>query len=219
MFNKFTSAVACSALALVVALDAQQPSPRQLAEERAQAELDAPKLADVLELKPGMVVADVGAGGGAITVVLGRWLGTGRVIATDLGAENLATIREYAAREGLRNVTVIEGAAASTNLPSACCDAIFLRHVYHHITDVDPFNKSLLASLRPGGRLAIIDFEARKGSQVPDGVRANREGHGIPPAVVIAEGSAAGLTYVKTIENWPPGDKDPAYFLVLFRKP
>lgn len=218
MFDKFTSTFACAALA-VVSLYAQEPSARQIAEERAQAELDAPKLADVLELKPGMIVADVGAGGGAMTVVLGRWLATGRVFATDIGAQNLATIRDYAAREGLRNVTVIEGAAASTNLPADCCDAIFLRHVYHHITDVESFNKSLHTSLKPGGRLAIIDFVARKGSQVPAGVLASREGHGIPPAVVTVEGAASGLTHVKTIENWPPGDKDPAYFLVLFRKP
>ena len=219
MRNTRTWPIVCAAVAVVVSLHAQQPSDRQLAEERRQAELDAPKLADVLELKPGMIVADVGAGGGAMAVVLGRWLETGRVIATDIGEQNLATIREYAAREGLRNITVLEGAGASTNLPAACCDAIFLRHVYHHITDVEPFNRSLHASLRPGGRLAIIDFIARKGSQVPDGVRANREGHGIPPAVVIAEGIASGLTHVKTIHNWPPGDKDPAYFLVLFRKP
>ena len=217
MLGKFATIVACAALSVVGSLNAQQPSAGQLAEERRQAELDAPKLAQVLELKPGMIVADVGAGGGAMTVVLGRWLQTGRVIATDLGVENLATIRDSAAREGLRNVTVIEGATASTNLPAACCDAIFLRHVCHHITDVEPFNKSLHASLKPGGRLAIIDFVARKGSQVPDGVRANREGHGIPSAVVIAEGIASGLTHVKTIENWPPGDKDPAYYHLTVR--
>jgi hypothetical protein len=56
-------------------------------------------------------------------------------------------------------VTVIEGAAASANLPAACCDAIFLRHVYHHLGDYGAFNKSLQSALKPGGRLAIIDFE------------------------------------------------------------
>ncbi len=46
--------------------------------------MDAPLLAEVLELKPGMTVADVGSGGGAMTVVLGKWLGPGRVFATDI---------------------------------------------------------------------------------------------------------------------------------------
>jgi precorrin-6B methylase 2 len=219
MFHKRTFTLTVAVLAIVGSLEAQEPSARQTAQERAQAELDAPKLADVLELEPSMTVADVGTGDGAMTVVLGRWLKSGRVLATELGAPQLARIRDYARREGLNNVTVIEGAAASTNLPAACCDAIFLRHVYHHITDVESFNRSLYASLKPGGRLAIIDFVARKGSQIPAGVSANREGHGIPPAFVIAEGSAACLTHVRTIDNWPPGDRDPSYFLVLFRKP
>ena len=200
-------------------LVAQGPSAQQIASERAQAELDAPKLAQVLELKPGMTVADIGAGFGAMTVVLGKWIGSGHVFATDIADLQLRTIREYAEREGLNNVTVLEGAAASTNLPAACCDAIFLRHVYHHIGEVDAFTKSLHASLKPGGRLAIIDFEARKGSALPEGVPANRGGHGIPPAVVISEVTVPGLAHATTIDAWPPGDKDPTYFLVLFRKP
>jgi len=219
MITRIKFALAVAALAFAGALEAQEPSAQQVAQERAQAELDAPKLADVLELKPGMTVADVGAGGGAMTVVLGKWIGSGHVLATDIGARQLAMIREYVTREGLSNVTVIEGASASTNLPAGCCDAVFLRHVYHHISDVEPFNKSLYASLKPGGRLAIIDFRPDKGSKVPDGVPANREGHGIPPSIVIAEVSAPGLTPVNTIDHWPPGDKNPAGFLVLFRKP
>ena len=197
---------------------AQEQDAREMAQERAQAELDAPKIVDVLELKPGMTVADVGSGGGAMTVVLGKWIGPGRVFATDITAHALRWTREYVKKEGLTNVTVIEGAAAATNLPDACCDALLLRHVYHHITEVDAFNKSLLASLKPGGRLAIIDFVPDKGSPLPRGVPANRVGHGIPPAVVIEEMKAAGFNYERTIDKWPPGDKVQPGFLTLFRK-
>jgi len=219
MIKKLTFTVICAALAIVGTQGAQDPDAQQVRQERAQAELDAPKLVEQLELKPGMTVADIGAGFGAMTVVLGKWIGPGHVFATDIGARQLSVIRDYVKREGLNNVTVLEGAAASTNLPVACCDAVFLRHVYHHVKEIEPFNKSLLASLKPGGRLAIMDFVPSKGSQIPEGVPANREGHGIPIAVVIAEVSAPGFTYVKTIDNWPPGDKNPAGFLVLFRKP
>ena len=192
---------------------AQPPDARQIAQERKSAEQDAPKLVEVLELKPGMTVADVGSGGGAMAVVLGHWIGSGRVLATDVTESALRATREYVNKEGLTNVTVIEGAAAATNLPPACCEAIFLRNVYHHITEIDAFNESLFDSLKPGGRLAIIDFVPRKGSPLPEGVPANREGHGIPPAVVIEEIKKAGLTYLRTIEKF-----DGVAFLTLFTK-
>ncbi len=218
MISKLTFAVVVTVLGIVGAVDGQGPSEQQVRIERAQAEREVPQLAEVLELKPGMTVADVGAGGGAITVVLGKWIGSGRVFATDIGAPQLQLIRDYVMREGLGNVTVVEGRATSTNLPDGCCDAIFLRDVYHHLSDPEPFNKSLLASLKPGGRLAVIDFVPDQGSKPPAGVPANREGHGITPRLVISEVAAAGLTHSSTIEGWPPGDRNPL-FLVLFRKP
>ncbi len=212
------AAVVTIALALAPAAYAQEPDARQIAQERRDAEAEAPQLADALGLKPGMAVGDIGTGGGAMAVVLGKWLGAGRVYATDIAERSLQTTREYAKKEGLANVTVIAGGADRTNLPAECCDALFLRNVYHHVTEIQAFNKSLLASLKPGGRLAIIDFTARKGSPLPGGVPANRGGHGIPPAVVIEEMKAAGFTHVRTIDSWPPDRKDGSVFLTLFMK-
>jgi ubiquinone/menaquinone biosynthesis C-methylase UbiE len=211
--------LAFAALVFASPARAQEPDARQIAQEREQAELDAPKLIEQLGLKPGMTVADVGTGGGAMAVVLGKWIGSGRVFATDITERALRTTREYAKKEGLTNVAVIEGGAATTNLPEGCCDAVFLRHVYHHITEIAAFNKNLLSSLKPGGRLAIIDFVGRKGSELPAGVPANRGGHGIPTQVVIEEMTAAGFKHVRTIDAWPPGDKSPAGHLTLFIKP
>jgi SAM-dependent methyltransferase len=218
MSRQFRFVPILAVLLAVAAVRAQEPDARQIAQERKQAESDLPHLVEALELKPGMTVADVGSGGGAVTVVLGKWNATGRVFATDITERGLRLTREYAKREGLTNVTVIEGAAGATNLPDACCDAIFMRDVYHHITDVPSFNKSLMASLKPGGRLAIIDFRPDKGSKLPAGVPANREGHGILPPIVESELTGAGFTHVKTVDKWPPDDKNPL-FLVLFRKP
>jgi ubiquinone/menaquinone biosynthesis C-methylase UbiE len=59
---------------------------RQVAQERRQAEFEAPQLAEVLGLEPGMTVADIGTGGGAMAIVLGRLVGSGRVYATDIAA-------------------------------------------------------------------------------------------------------------------------------------
>lgn len=209
----FTLAVA------VAATTAQQfPEPGQVKQERARAELEVPYLVDVLALKPGMTVADVGAGFGAHTVVLGKWIGDGKVLATDVGQRQLTVIREYVAKEGLKNVTVLEGGATATNLPADCCDAIFMRDVYHHITAVDAFTKSLFASVKRGGRLAIIDFVPQPGSKLPAGVPENRGGHGVPTAVVENELKAAGFRHLQTVDRWPQGNPKEDLFLVLFAK-
>lgn len=201
-------------------LFAQQfPEPGQVKQERARAELEVPFLVEVLNVKPGMTVADVGAGFGAHTVVLGKWIGAGKVFATDVGQRQLTVIREYVETEGLKNVTVLEGGTAATNLPPACCDAIFMRDVYHHITAVEGFTGSLFASVKPGGRLAILDFIPQPGSKLPAGVPENRGGHGIPTAVVENELKAAGFRHLRTVDRWPQGDVKRDLFLVLFEKP
>lgn len=210
-------AVIVAAALVAASVHAQEPDARQVSQERSRAGREVPPLVEVLSIEPGMTVADVGAGFGAMTVVLGKWIGQGHVFATDIRERQLAVIRDYAAREGLKNVTVLEGAAAATNLPPECCDAIFMRDVYHHITAVEAFNKSLVASLKPGGRLAIIDFVPEPRSRLPEGVPGNRGGHGVSPAIVVEELTAAGFTHVRTIDKWPPDDRDPL-FLVLFRK-
>jgi SAM-dependent methyltransferase len=192
---------------------------RQVVQERRDAEFEAPQLAEVLGLKPGMTVADIGTGGGAMAMVLGRLVGTsGRVYATDLTQRSLTLTRAYAMKEGLTNITVIEGGAASTNLPDECCDALFLRNVYHHVGEPAAFNKSLYATAKPGARLAIIDAPPAKKSELPAGVPANRGGHGVPASVVLDELTAAGFVHVRTIQGWPPGDKYPTVFLALFEK-
>ena len=113
-----------------------------------------------------MTIADVGAGTGAMSIVFAKRLApAGRIFSTDLSESAVRVLRDAVTREGVSNMTVIQGAPSSTNLPDACCDAIFMRDVYHHIVDVAAFNRSLLAALKPGGRLAIIDFEPRKGSR------------------------------------------------------
>lgn len=202
------------------ALLAQEPDAAQIRQERAQAEREAPQIMDVLGIKPGMTIADVGSGGGAMTVVIGRLIGDGKVFATDITEHALRHTREYVVKEGLKNVTVLEGARASTNLPAGCCDALFMRDVYHHILadSLDAFNKSVIASLKPGGRLAIIDFVPSPGSKLFPGVPENRGGHGVPIAVVEEELKAAGLVHVRTMPKFPEDDKYPL-FLVLFRKP
>jgi predicted methyltransferase len=187
-------------------------------EQLKSAEIEVPRLVQMLELKPGMTVADVGAGFGAWTMAFSRWIGpAGRVYASDIGAAQLTALRESVQRERLNNVTVIEAGVNTTNLPPLCCDAILIRDAYHHFTSPDDIVKSLAASLKPGGRLAVVDFPPRPNSEVPAGVRANRRGHGVPPEIVQQEVGAA-LMHVRTVSDWSPESQPASLFLLLFRK-
>ena len=176
-------------------------------QEREQAAREVPQLAELLALKPGMIVADVGAGGGAMSVAMARWLGPkGRVYATDIGAAQLAEIRARVTEDAVSNVVVLEGGASSTNLPNDCCDAIFLRDVYHHLTRPHEFDASLLAASSQAAALPSWISRRSRARAVPAGVPADRGGHGIPASVVVAEVTRAGFRHLTTMTRWPPDD-------------
>ena len=212
---RYGTRVVCLALLFSAGVAAQQT---QLTDAQLEAAaLEVPQLVKVLELKPGMTVADVGAGFGAWTMEFAKAVGpSGRVYASDIGTPQLAALREAAKRH--TNVTVVEGAAQTTNLPANCCDAILIRDAYHHLTEPAAIIKSMAAALKQGGRLAVIDFPPRPKSEVPSGVPADRLGHGVPPEVVVREVGAA-LAHVRTIGTWTPQSQPASLFLVLFRKP
>jgi predicted methyltransferase len=211
--------VACLVLTLPAGPGAQRPA-EAVRQEREQAAREAPQLADLLALKPGMIVADVGAGGGAMSVAMAKWLGpAGRLYATDIGVEQLAEIKAAVAEANVSNVVVLEGAESATNLPSECCEAIFLRDVYHHLTSPHEFDASLLAALKPGGRLAILDFPPEQGSSIPVGVPGDRGGHGILASMILTEVTGAGFRHLRTLSRWPPDDDRSRLFLVMFEKP
>lgn len=174
----------------------------QTAAEKRDAD-DAAKLVEVLKIRPGSTVADIGAGGGALEPAVSRAIGAeGRLYATDISADRLADIRKVIASVSLSNVTVLQGAAADTNLPAACCDAIFMRLVYHHFGDPPAMNASLLRSLKPGGRLAVLEFRPESGVSAVPGKRSEGNSHGVMPATVVEELTAAGFADVHEVP-WP----------------
>ena len=167
---------------------------------------EMPRLREVLKLERSTVVADVGAGKGELTFALAAT--AGQVFATEIDSGRLQRLREAA--RSLGNVTVIESQSASTGLPPNCCDAIVLRRVYHHLTDIPGINASLLRSLRPGGVLAVIDF--------PPPFFLSRGGFGVPADDVVNEVKRSGFELVRRSDDWPGRGPLPSYCLV-FRKP
>ena len=160
------------------------------------------KLVRVLGLVPGKVVGEIGAGDGHLTLHSAKAVSPGgRVHATELAAK-LDTLRRNAAAAGVTNVDVVEARVSSTGLPEGCCDAIFMRDVYHHLTEPRDILKDILRALRPQGRLLIIDFEPRQSLPPVEGVPDNRRGHGIPIGVVAEELKAAGFEIVSQDSAW-----------------
>jgi|SRR5215469_5527457 len=179
-----------------------------------EARQEIPRLAEMMQWKPGFRVADIGAGDGSYSFATEKFVGSsGHVYATEIDSAKLSALHEEVTKRKLTNVTIVESAADDTKLPDACCDAIFLRHVYHHITAPEAFDKNLLRSLKPNGELAIIDFPPDRGLPPVEGVPANRGGHGIPEKIVIDELTAAGFHVKKTVDRWSGKD-----YCVIFGK-
>lgn len=177
---------------------------------------EAARIVEVLELEPGMVVADVGAGDGEWAFELAEVVGAlGKVYATEVESDLVEELREEAADKGFDNVIAVEGDQTTTGLPASCCQAILLRMVYHHFTDPPAMRRALLEALRPGGRIAVIDIVPQSGWGELDGV-PERGGHGIERDDVVAEMLGAGFELVSSHPDWR-GDEEERY-CVVFRK-
>ena len=182
-----------------------------------QTVVEAARIYATLDLRSTSRVADVGAGTGVYSLELARELAPdGYVYATEIDLGRLAAIRMAVSEAGLDNVTTLESGGTKTGLPPSCCDGVFLRRVYHHLTDPIAIAADLLAVLRPGGRLAIIDFEPNRWLSLVSSVQGapeSRTGHGVDPGVVIAELTAAGFVLDARHDDWGAGN----YCLVFIR--
>lgn len=140
----------------------------------------------VLELAPDAVVADVGAGTGYFSVRLATMLPKGKVYAVDVEPDMVKHLAERAKREGRKNMQAVQGAPADAKLPEKA-DLILFVDVHHHIDRREQYFRKLRASLKPGGRVAIIDFRLDSREGPPKAAR-------VAPEKVKAELKAAGYS-------------------------
>lgn len=148
-------------------------------------------------LKPGMVVADIGAGTGLFTPYFSRAVGAkGRVMAVDIVPAFLERIRQRATAEGLANVQTVLGTERSVELPPNSIDVAFICDVYHHFEYPHSSMTSLHRALRPGGQVLLVEFKRIPGTSsdwVLNHVRAGQE-------VFTAEIKAAGFQQVEQLD-------------------
>lgn len=176
----------------------------------------AGKLSDLMHWRPGEVIAEIGAGEGQMSFFAATRVGSaGHVYTTELDDKKLAHLKEEVSKRHLDNVTVIKADPIGTNLPDDCCEAIFMRRVYHHFTDPARTDAAIYHDLKPGGLLAVIDFAPRAGLPAVPNAPKSHGGHGVPSEVLIRELQSAGFEIAAQPKHWP----DDGDYCVIARKP
>lgn len=143
---------------------------------------EAVKVMDLADIRPGMTVADIGAGEGYYTVRLAEKVGVeGRVLAGDIDREALNRLGQRIERERLDNVSLKLGTPDDPRLPDGSFDRIFLVHMYHEVQEPYAFLWRLWPALKAGGRVIVVDID-RPTDQ-----------HGIDPLLLSCEFERVGF--------------------------
>ena len=164
---------------------------------------EAAKVMELLSIRPGMAVADIGAGAGYYVGHLSRRVGPeGRVVAQDVERPYLERLRQRVARERLPNVSLVLGEPHDPRLPPRSVDVALLVHMYHEIAQPFGLLANLVPSMRPGGRVAILDVDGPI------------QAHGTPRALLVCELAAVG--YRQAAWHWIEGR---SVYLAVFEPP
>jgi predicted methyltransferase len=164
------------------------------------------RVMDMLGIRPGKNVADIGAGSGWFTVRAARRVtASGTVYAVDINPEAIHYIDQRAKKEQLQNVKTILSNADDPQLPGNIIDAVLLLKTYHEVAHPVVLLTNLRASLKPGARIGVID---RKG---------NGENHGVGKDVVVREAAQAGYELRDSQDFVKADGMD--YFLIFTAKP
>lgn len=169
---------------------------------RRDERLQVNRVMDILGVKEGSSIADIGAGGGWFTVRAARRVGNaGAVYAVEINKDYLKHIRERAEKENLKNIRTVLGTEDSPKLPRASVDAVLILKTYHEIAQPVRLLAHLREAMRTGALLGIID---RNG---------NGTDHGIKSETVIEEAARAGFALEASYDFVKPDGMD--YFLVF----
>jgi SAM-dependent methyltransferase len=153
------------------------------------------RLGEALGLARGATVAEIGAGNGHLITALAAMTGPeGTAFASERTPGQRDAIFRRAQSRGV-SVRVLEAPDHTTNLGDACCDAIVMRMVLHHLADPGRYAVDLRRAIKRGGRLAIIDF-------APGALPHLADDHGVSPDAVSGIVTAAGFTLLRRDDEW-----------------
>lgn len=171
------------------------------------------EIAKAIGLKPGMAVADVGAGTGPFTRLFAEKVGEkGRVFAVDISRDFLKHIAAESKKLGQDQVETILGGQDGTNLKPGSVDVVYVCDVYHHFEEPEKMLASIHQALKPGGTFALVEFDRVEGQSsdfVLRHVRASKE-------EFIQEIEAAGFQLDKSQADQQPKFKE--NFFAKFRR-
>ena len=174
--------------------------------EREREEQPA-KALDLIGIQPGMIVGDVGAGTGYMTLRIAKRVGvTGRVYANDIQPEMLDKLAENAQRENLRNIETVLGSEADAKLPPGKLDLVLLVDVYHEFSRPEEMLQSIRRALKPDGRLVLLEYK-KEDPSIP--IRAD---HKMSLYEIKTEVEAEGYRLDKVIDTLT------RQHIVIFRK-
>jgi ubiquinone/menaquinone biosynthesis C-methylase UbiE len=163
------------------------------------------ELVRALAVSPGSTVADLGAGTGYLSRRLSGAVGeNGTVLAVDPEPNLVAHLRSRAEREQTANVVPVLASADNPRLPAAGVDLVLVLDTYHHLDDRPAYFRKLKRALRPGGRVAVIDWQKRDLPVGPD------MGHKLAREQVVEEMELADYALVSE-----PGVLPYQYFLIF----
>ncbi len=152
-----------------------------------------------LNIQDGDTIADIGSGGGYFTLEFSKRVGkNGRVYAVDTKQTYLDYIKNQSKQEKIENITTVLITESEISLPEESIDIIFLRNVFHHLSDPSSYFIKLKKILKPNGRIAIIDHKKKKGFSFVYIFR-----HYVPEEEILREMENSGYSLAETFDFLP----------------